>query len=170
MKKIILSISLVISIAFCLLFSCITAANAQDSHRFVYNKSYDNEIVYLCDSVTNILTPYLKYEFTYNQDGKMNSKKAFRWDLSGKQWLPYYLFTSTFVGDNEIQEFALWSNKSKDFTRNKEKVIFCKDEMLDRSIYISFRWNEKNEKWEVSNEEHLDNYIAMLINGSSKKK
>lgn len=171
MKKIALSISsLVISITICLLFVCYPAVNAQNSHKFVYNKSNDKEIVYLYDSVTYALTPYLKYEFTYNQDGLLQSRKAYRWNVSNNKWNPYYLFTTTFVGENEIQEFALWNSKEKDFTLNKEKLIFHKDGLTDVSTYISFKWNERNDKWEVTDGAQLENYIALLINNTPKKR
>jgi len=169
MKKIVSSIStLVISITICLLFVCTPAANARKSQGFVYDKSKDKETVFLYDSVSRVLTPHLKYEFSYTENNQLKSKKAYRWSTSIQQWIPYYLFTMTTAGEFQVHEFARWNNKKNDFSLDKQKSIFHKEAGTDNVNYISFRWNARNDKWEVIDGDRFENDIALLINSSTK--
>jgi len=169
MKKIVLSIStLVISITICLLFICSSAVNAQKSQSFVYDKSKDKETVFLFDSVSCVLTPHLKYEFSYNETGFLKTKKAYRWNVATQKWIPSYLFTITIIGENQIQEFGRWNNQKNDFSLRKQKAIYHKEAGKDVSNYISFSWNDKNDKWEITDGARFESYIAMMVNNSAK--
>lgn len=155
--------TLVISITICLLFAGMQAVNARNSRSFIYNKSEDKEVVFLYDSTTCALTPYLKYDFTSSENGQSKNKTAYYWNAFTKKWIPYYLLTTTAVGENQIHEFALWSNKKKDFSLKKQKAIYFKEMGKDAPGYVSFRWNEKQNKWEVKDANLLENYMELMI-------
>jgi hypothetical protein len=167
MKKIVLSIStLVISITLVLLFVCGSAVNAQKSKGFVYDKSKD--IVFLYDSTLCTLTPHLRYEFSYNENGQLTRKMAYRWDTSKKEWAPHYLYTIVYIGESQIQEFGRWNKEKNDFSLNKQKSIYHKDAGSDVSNYIAFKWCEKCGKWEVEDGGRFETEIALLANNSTK--
>lgn len=164
MKKNVFSIStLVVSIIACLLFVCAQSLNAGNSKTFVYDKSKDGETVFLYDSLSCTLTPHLKYEFGYNENELLNSKKAYKWDSDEHKWEPYYLYTVTYVGNNQIQEFARWNSRKGNFSLDKQKAVFYTDGSQRVSTYISFKWNDKSRKWEVKNNYELEDYIALLV-------
>lgn len=168
MKTIVLSSrKLVISITISLLFLCMNAVNATEPKNFVYNKSDNNEIVYLYDSISKVLTPYLKYEFTSSDNGLAKNKEAYHWNTSTKKWAPYYLLTITTVGENQIHKFALWDNKKKDYSL-KQKTIYFKELGKNAPCHISFKWNEKQNKWEVKDADILENYMELIVNQSGE--
>ena len=165
MKTIVLSSrKLVISLTICLLFVCMQTVNAAEPKNFVYNISDDNEIVYLYDSISTTLTPYLKYDFTTSESGQAKNKTAYYWNASTENWIPYYLLTVTTVGDNQIQEFALWNSKKNDFTLNKQKAIYYKESGKEAPTYLSLKWNDKQDKWEIKDANIIENYIESMIN------
>ncbi|WP_321517957.1 DUF3836 domain-containing protein [uncultured Bacteroides sp.] len=167
MKKIALSIStLVISITLVLLFVCGSAVNAQKSKSFVYDKSKD--IVFLYDSTLCTLTPHRKYELSYNENGQLIRKMAYRWDTSKNEWTPYYSYTIVHIGESQIQEFGRWNKKKNDFSLNKQKSIYHKDAGSDVSNYIAFKWCERRGKWEVEDGGLFDAEIALLADNSTK--
>ena len=169
MKKIISSICLlVIGITICLLFVSSSAVNAQKSTSFVYDKN--KETVFLYDSVSCVLTPRFRYEYSYSEDGQTTNKKTFCWDASTEQWIPCTFFAMTVIGENQVHEFARWDKQKMSFSRDRQKAVYYKEAGTDASNYISFRWNEKSSKWEVRDGERFENYIALLVNNSSKLK
>lgn len=169
MKTVVLSSrKLVTSITICLLFVCMHAANAMEPKNFVYNKSDNNEIVYLYDSISQALTPYLKYDFTSSENGQAKHKTAYYWKASTQKWVPYYLLTTTAKGENQIQEFALWNNKKQDFSLNKQKSISYKQAGKDIPTFVYFKWNNKNDKWEVKDANLLESYMELVVNNAVK--
>jgi len=169
MKTIVLSSrKLVISITICLLFVSMQAVNALEPKSFVYNKSDDNEIVYLYDSTLCALTPYLKYDFTSSKNGQEKNKTAYYWNSSTKKWAPYYMLSVTTIGENQIHEFAIWNSKTNDFSLNKQKAIYYKETGKDIPAYVSFIWNNKQDKWEVKDANLLENYMELMVNNAVK--
>ena len=51
-----------------------------------------------------LLSKEFKYEFTYNENGKVASKTAYRWDKSNDEWQPYYQSIFTYNEKGEIHE------------------------------------------------------------------
>lgn len=169
MKTIVLgSRKLVMGITICLLFVCMQAVNALEPKSFVYNKSDNNEIVYLYDSISRVLTPYLKYDFTTSENGLVKNKTAYYWSVDSKKWVPYYLLTISNLGDNQIHEFALWNSKKNDFSMNKQKAIYYKQTGKDTPAYVAFRWNDKQAQWEVRDGNQLENYMELMVNNAAK--
>ena len=167
MKKIVLSISKwVIRIALVLLFVCGSAVNAQKSKSFVYDKSKNT--VFLYDSVSKALTPHLKYELSYNENGQLKSKMAYRWDISKEKWVPFYLRNIAYVGEGLVQEFVQWNNQKNNFSFNRQVSIHHKDVGSDVITYIAFVWCEKCGRWEVSDSNRFENDIELLVNNLTK--
>ncbi|MBP1593409.1 MAG: hypothetical protein H6Q12_427 [Bacteroidetes bacterium] len=168
MKKIMFSgRSLVSSLAICLLFVCSMAAEARNSKSFVYNKSDEMEIVSLYDSISGLITPYLKYEFSTSENGLSKTKLAYRWNETNRTWTPYYQFTATTVDGNQIQEYAQWNSRKKDFSLNKQKAIYYQVAGKDFTDYFSFKWNDKTGKWEVIDGAKFENYIKLLVSDNN---
>lgn len=162
MKKSFMSISmLVVAISMLALFVCTSAASAQSSSKFVYNKSENTETVYTLDKTGKLLTPKLKYEYTKSKDNKSTTKVAFRWNAKTQTWAPYYLLSLLETETNSIVEYAAWNDKVKDFTSHPQKVVYSMG--LDNELlsYVSYNWNKKAGSWEVNQHLLLEQYLAM---------
>ena len=66
----------------------------------------------------------VKYEFAYNDNGKVAEKKAYRWNLAKETWDPYYLITYQYNEDGNItSEYGMWDKKKKDYSLNTQKML-----------------------------------------------
>lgn len=152
---------LVVSITMLTLFVCSSVVSAQNNSKFVYNKDKNVETVYTLDQTGKYLTPKLKYEYSKNDGGKSTSKIAYRWNAFTQSWTPYYLLTLLEVENNSVVEYAVWNDKTNDFSLNSQKAVYNRglaDELLS---YVSYRWNQSVNSWEVNHQMLLGDYLAM---------
>jgi hypothetical protein len=71
-------------------------ASATSPRNYLYDtKEVDGKIVskvvFLQEE--GLLNKEVKYEFSYNEAGKVSEKKAYRWNKSTENWDPYYLIS-----------------------------------------------------------------------------
>ena len=96
MKASVLSKSILV---LAVLFLCNLAMSAASHREYMYDTKEENgrvvsKVVFLNDH--GLLNKEVKYEFSYNADGKVSEKKAYRWDKSKNEWMPYYLTTYSY--------------------------------------------------------------------------
>ncbi|MCD8135983.1 MAG: DUF3836 domain-containing protein [Parabacteroides gordonii] len=72
-----------------------------------------------------LLNKQVKYEFTYNDNGKVAEKKAYRWNQSKETWDPYYLISYQYnEAKGEINSvYGMWNKKKKDFSLNIQEMV-----------------------------------------------
>lgn len=67
---------------------------------------------------------HMKYDFTYNADGKVSAKEAFKWDGRRDKWVPYFKMTFTYTTENVEVEYAKWNAKDKKYNLSTEKKSY----------------------------------------------
>ncbi|MCC8094431.1 MAG: DUF3836 domain-containing protein [Tannerellaceae bacterium] len=109
--------------------TCSTMAYGISPKNYIYDTKEENgkmvsKVVYLEDQ--GILDKQVMYEFSYNEEGKVAGKKAFRWNKKGNEWEPYFLITYTYEnGSDEIQSvYGMWDKKKKDYSFNVQTLNF----------------------------------------------
>lgn len=72
-----------------------------------------------------LLNQQVKYEFTYNGEGKVAEKKAYRWNKNKENWEPFYLITYAYGTENgDIRSvYKMWNNKTNDYSLNIQEMI-----------------------------------------------
>ena len=67
----------------------------------------------------------VRYEFQYNENGKVSEKKAFRWDRTNDEWVPFYQITYQYDDQSgEIKtNYGMWDKKKKNFSLNVQNMI-----------------------------------------------
>ncbi len=113
-------------VAFCL------SAHAASPKNYLYDTKEENgkitsKVVFLQEE--GLLSKQVKYEFTYNEAGKVAEKKAYRWDKRSEDWLPYYLITYQYDSTNkEIHStYAMWDAKKKNYVLNIQEMVLPED-------------------------------------------
>lgn len=101
MKTSVLSKSILV---LAVMFLCNLAMNAVSPREYMYDTKEENgkivsKVIFLNDN--GLLNKEVKYEFSYNGDGKVAEKKAYRWDKSKDEWVPYYLTSYTYNADRK---------------------------------------------------------------------
>jgi hypothetical protein len=75
-----------------------------------------------------LLDKQLKYDFAYNESGKVTEKKACRWNSSLDTWEPFYLISYQYAEDGGIQsEYSMWNKKTKDYSLNTQTIVLPED-------------------------------------------
>ena len=109
------------------LFVCSLAMSAASPRNYLYDTKEENgkivsKVIFLQEE--GLLNKQVKYEFTYNDNGKVAEKKAYRWNKTKETWDPYYLISYQYNEDGNItSEYGMWDKKKKDYSLNQQKMI-----------------------------------------------
>ncbi|KKB46492.1 hypothetical protein HMPREF1212_03986 [Parabacteroides sp. HGS0025] len=110
------------------LFVCSLAMNAASPRNYLYDTKEENgkivsKVIFLQEE--GLLNKQVKYEFTYNDNGKVAEKKAYRWNQSKETWDPYYLISYQYnEAKGEINSvYGMWNKKKKDFSLNTQEMV-----------------------------------------------
>lgn len=109
------------------LFVCSLAMNAASPKNYLYDTKEENgkivsKVIFLQEE--GLLSKQVKYEFAYNDNGKVAEKKAYRWNQAKETWDPYYLITYQYNEDGNISsEYGMWNKKKKDYSLNQQKML-----------------------------------------------
>lgn len=109
------------------LFICSMAMSAASPRNYLYDTKEENgkivsKVIFLQED--GLLNKQVKYEFTYNDNGKVAEKKAYRWNQSKETWDPYYLISYQYNEDGNItSEYGMWDKKKKDYSLNIQKMV-----------------------------------------------
>ena len=103
MKTSILSKSILV---LAVMFLCNLAMSAASPREYMYDTKEENE-------------------FSYNENGKVSEKKAYRWNKSKDEWVPYYLTTYSYDAETgEINTtYGMWDKKKKSFSLNVQNMV-----------------------------------------------
>ena len=109
------------------LFVCCLAMSAASPRNYLYDTKEENgkivsKVVFLQEE--GLLNKQVKYEFTYNENGRVAEKKAYRWNKTQETGDPYYLISYQYNEDGNItSEYGMWNKKKKDYSLNQQKMI-----------------------------------------------
>ena len=114
-------------LSFVVLFVCSLAMSAASPRNYLYDTKEENgkivsKVIFLQEE--GLLNKQVKYEFAYNDNGKVAEKKAYRWNQAKETWDPYYLITYQYNEDGNItSEYGMWDKKKKDYILNTQKML-----------------------------------------------
>ncbi len=114
--------------ALVIMFACGLFASAASPRNYLYDtKEVDGKIVskVVFLNEEGLLNKEVKYEFSYNETGKVSEKKAYRWNKATGEWDPYYLISYQYNQETgEISsDYGMWDKKKKDFNFNKQQLV-----------------------------------------------
>ena len=109
-------------------FMCSLAISAASPKDYLYDTKEENgkiisKVVFLQEN--GLLNKQVRYEFQYNENGKVSEKKAFRWDRTNDEWVPFYQITYQYDDQSgEIKtNYGMWDKKKKNFSLNVQNMI-----------------------------------------------
>lgn len=114
-------------LSFVVLFVCSLAMSVASPRNYLYDTKEENgkivsKVIFLQEE--GLLNKQVKYEFAYNDNGKVAEKKAYRWNQAKETWDPYYLITYQYNEDGNItSEYGMWDKKKKDYSLNTQKML-----------------------------------------------
>ena len=134
MKKTLLGKAAMASL-FTLMTLTVTKANAKGT--FIYGETDNGLIVSTLNEDGKTLTPKWKYEYQYDEQGRLTEKKAYRWNLQQQMWTPAYLLTITSNDSICIMDYAEWNKLFCNFERNCQQSVYYVDSSNTLLTYYS---------------------------------
>lgn len=96
------------------------------------------------------LLRYMKYNFAYDEQNRICSKIALKWDSNRNRWAPSFKISYQYAGEEVTMEYARWSDEDKAYEKATSKSVY---ELDDENIPVSYmeyerkandkNWNEK---------------------------
>lgn len=116
-----------IVLGICFVFVCSMSISAVSPKNYLHDtKEKDGKIVEktIFLEQNGLLNQQVRYEFTYNEDGKVGEKKAFRWNKSSGNWDPFYLITYSYNNENgNIHSvYKMWDKKTNAYSLNVQEM------------------------------------------------
>lgn len=106
---------------------CSVALQAAPSKSYLYDTKQENgkivsKVIFVQEN--GLLNKQIKYEFSYNEAGKVAEKKAYRWNGTTEEWEPFYLISYEYDGQDAIRsQYGMWDKKKKDFSLNAQQIL-----------------------------------------------
>jgi hypothetical protein len=80
-----------------------------------------------------LLDKHLKYDFAYNNDGKVSEKTVCRWSNISTEWEPFYKITYQYEKEtgNITSAYGIWNQSTHDYSLNKQVILLTADNYDD---------------------------------------
>lgn len=132
---------------------------AQDS--FITNEEVKGEMVVaktIFKQDGGQLYRHIRYEYTYDDQKRLTSKTATKWNGVSDQWSPYFKMTYQYDNNEITISYARWDEAHKAYDKNmKQSVCELNDENMPIA-YKTYKPGTKDE-WILVNSNRID-YIA----------
>lgn len=102
-----------------------TQAMAQNN--FITNEEVKNNLVvsrttYKQDG--NYLHNHMRYEFAYDEQNRLISKTASKWNGTVDKWIPYFQMTYRYEANEVIMNYARWNESQETFSKDMKETVY----------------------------------------------
>ena len=67
---------------------------------------------------------HLRYTYTYDNENRVISKEASKWDSVKEAWVPYFKMNVEYNNNEIAVNYARWNSKSNAYDSNVEKTVY----------------------------------------------
>ena len=99
-----------------------------------------SKVIYRLDGS---LYRHMKYDFTYDDQKRMSSKEAFKWDASTEKWIPYFKIDYTYSSNEITLVYARWNDSHRAYDASVEKSVYELNDANMPVAYMNYKWNDK---------------------------
>lgn len=92
---------------------------------------------------------HMKYDFSYDEQGRVTEKEAFKWNSAKSEWMPYYKINLSYADDQVVMDYAKWNERKKVYDEAQEKNIYELDGMNTPVALHSYKWDSRNDDWKM---------------------
>lgn len=103
------------------------SANASNPTQYVKNEEMTGELMTAKTIFKNEdghLYRHLRYTYTYDNENRVTSKQASKWDSSKESWIPYFKMNVSYTNNEVELNYARWNSKSNAYDSNAEKIVY----------------------------------------------
>lgn len=102
-------------------------ASAMNPTQYVTNNEMTGELVTAKNIYRNEdghLFHHLRYTYTYDNENRVTSKEASKWDSVKEAWVPYFKLNVEYT-DSEVEvSYARWNSRSNAYDSNRAKTVY----------------------------------------------
>lgn len=102
-------------------------ASAMNPTQYVTNDEMTGELVTAKNIYRNEdghLFRHLRYTYTYDNENRVTSKEASKWDSVKEAWMPYFKLNVEYT-DYEVEvSYARWNFRSNAYDSNQAKTVY----------------------------------------------
>ncbi|MCD8032421.1 MAG: DUF3836 domain-containing protein [Bacteroides sp.] len=124
------------------------------ANQFVYNtESHEagtTQIVYKTDATGKYLIPHLKYNFSYDEQNRVEQKEVSRWNSNSGMWINQHILSFLYEKDTYSIVSADWNAEEKVYHPISLKAIYTLDSENRTCRYESFRIDKDTQEWELT--------------------
>ena len=102
------------------------SANAMNPTDYVKNEEMSGELVTARTIFRNedgYLFRHLRYTYGYDNENRVISKEATKWDSVKEAWVPYFKLDIEYTGDEVSLSYARWNSKDNAYNDNIETSL-----------------------------------------------
>ena len=103
------------------------SASASNPTQYVKNEEMTGELMTAKTIFKNEdghLFRHLRYTYTYDNENRVTSKEASKWDSSKETWDPYFKMDVSYANNEVELSYARWNSKSNAYDSNVEKTVY----------------------------------------------
>ena len=103
------------------------SASASNPTQYVKNEEMTGELMTAKTIFKNEdghLYRHLRYTYTYDNENRVTSKEASKWDSSKEAWVPYFKMNVSYANNEVELSYARWNSKSNAYDSNVEKTVY----------------------------------------------
>ena len=103
------------------------SASASTPTQYVKNEEMTGELMTAKTIFKNEdghLYRHLRYTYTYDNENRVTSKQASKWDSSKESWIPYFKMDVSYANNEVELSYARWNSKSNAYDSNVEKTVY----------------------------------------------
>ena len=103
------------------------SASASNPTQYVKNEEMTGELMTAKTIFKNEdghLFRHLRYTYTYDNENRVTSKEASKWDSSKETWVPYFKMDVSYANKEVELSYARWNSKSNAYDSNVEKTVY----------------------------------------------
>lgn len=104
------------------------SASAMNPTEFVTNNEMTGEVITAKNIYRNEdghLYRHLRYTYTYDNENRVISKEAAKWDSVKEVWTPYFRMNVEYSANEVTVDYARWNDRSKTYNSNVEKAVYA---------------------------------------------
>ena len=112
------------------------SASASNPTQYVKNEEMTGELMTAKTIFKNEdghLFRHLRYTYTYDNENRVTSKEASKWDSSKETWVPYFKMDVSYANNEVELNYARWNSKSNAYDSSIEKTVY---EMNDNNVTL----------------------------------
>ena len=123
---------------------------AQDG--FITNQVMNGELV---ASKTIFKKLHMQYTFSYDDQNRLISKEASKWDGAKDEWVPYFKMTYQYSDNEIIMNYGRWNESHKAFDEAIQKSVYELNDANMPTAYKAYKQDNKSD-WTLVDHKQMD--------------